>query len=42
MEQSCKEEVMFSFKLPTSGKENEQTPNKNLGTLLLANKGGIL
>lgn len=25
MEQSCKEELMFSYKLPTSGKENEQT-----------------
>lgn len=42
MEQSCKEEVTFSFKLPANGKENKQTPNKNLGTLLLANKGDIL
>lgn len=33
MEQSHKEEVMFSYKLPTSGKENEQTPDKNLGQI---------
>lgn len=32
MEQSWKEVVMFSYKLPTSEKENEQTPDKNSST----------
>lgn len=33
MEQPYKEEVMFSYKLPTSGKANKQTPDKNLGQI---------